>query len=899
MKHELRFGSLIGVVLVMGVPAMASDEPSSVNLAEGMVLIDAFVKKPTATTWTVTEAEIAPFRYDSGSAVVQTGSYGCWGNLTATLTWENANTWAPDAVYRIENWGASTVTFSNLTPGKEYVVELHASEMSRDAANLNYCSVYTNGTLAVETHDLFELSGGRYYPYCEQFKVTAKTDGTIVVTVAKKDSDDPHMGGFAVWGSEAPGKPSLAVSEGDDSALFSWSPATDTLRYYPQVRIGAGEWTDEAELNTDARSFTLSFENTDETIVRSYRLAASNGVAVVYSDVVTPSAVDYVDIKTHGSVIPNDAAAHVRISEAADGEPNTLEVASGTTTVIDLTHAVQADSEIALTEGQALSLGGVAIQEGAGNLSIGTMAGVGTLTPVNGSFYASVLNANSILTFNPSVNLDTVTLTKTGPGSLKVAAPLTASAVQINDGEVQVDVAENESRTLDVPVTGTGDFVKTGKGELTIRKAKNDLSGDVEVREGTLFIGVGDTLYSDTTGKVIVHGGATLDIATSVGANAARLGARQIILKEGATLANHSGKSQYNSFDSAKLEGDATIERASRCDFRHGGTVDLNGHTLTLTGNGWLGLNSMTLIGNGGKIVVESNGLFFDSNAKISGDASSELWLKDGTSFISYGNGNSIPWTIRVKEGSARFSAQNGAEMNINGPVILEGSATIHTDEKQGTVAMRKTVSGAGGVTILPKAKLGLTGANNTFMGGVTVNGGTLLARQVTSFPAGTDLAVSNGTMVAAVYSATAADKNGARHPLNARNVTLKDGAVLQVASLTAETLTVSGAAQVCDTLSVPSWTVDAEALAAGEFITTDGSAATDLSTLETIAFTNVASLSKGKSTVVVSNAAGFVSFPTIVAATFDGAASSRWRLKAKDNLLLLEPRAGFVLLVK
>ncbi len=260
----------------------------------------------------------------------------------------------------------------------------------------------------------------------------------------------------------------------------------------------------------------------------------------------------------------------------------------------------------------------------------------------------------------------------------------------------------------------------------------------------------------------------------------------------------------------------------------------------------------------------------------------------DGTTFKYQRVYDAFKWTIQVENGTATL--ENAiVEATFSGPVVLDGNLVVKGNIAQGGVnTFSGVVSGNGGLTV-HSSKLTLSNEANTFTGGVTVNPEANLILTVDgALPGASDLIAE----MCSTVTATSAN-------IAVKNVTLKDKVALTAASLTADTLSITGAVSVCDVLTVPSMTFDASSLVNGDFATTSGSEATDLSALTSVNILNASSLSRTEDATLISNAAGVVNLPTTVLVSLDGKETGRYKLTVKENALRLTPVRGMILIVK
>ena len=185
---------------------------------------------------------------------------------------------------------AYELTFSNLTPGADYLLEFYLNEPYM--ATCRTQRVQINGENVKDANgddqifDPTKLGGGaaKVVGKLAFTNVTAQADGTISFSfpLAK---DQPVLNVATLSGTNLPSAASLTVSSGEDGAVtLNWTAARDTLAYYVENRTSGGAWTPLAALDSSARSLAIF---PDASAVTEYRIISSNGLGTVTSAVRT------------------------------------------------------------------------------------------------------------------------------------------------------------------------------------------------------------------------------------------------------------------------------------------------------------------------------------------------------------------------------------------------------------------------------------------------------------------------------------------------------------------------------------------------------------------------------------------------------------------------------------
>ncbi|WP_079964966.1 autotransporter-associated beta strand repeat-containing protein [Salmonella enterica] len=331
------------------------------------------------------------------------------------------------------------------------------------------------------------------------------------------------------------------------------------------------------------------------------------------------------------------------------------------------------------------------------------------------------------------------------------------------DGSFAVNtVLENVDATLD-PASATGwdgtSLIKQGAGTL-ILNAENTYTGGTTISGGTLV-----ATNVDALGSGDVTDNATLELNTGGTFDNAISGSGQVV-KSGDDVLTLSGA---NSYSGGTLISDGTlvasnVEALGSGDVTDNATLELNtGGTFdnAISGSGNVvksGADTLTLSGSnsytGGTLI--SDGTLVASNVEAlgTGDVTNNatLELNTGGDFI-----NNIGGTGRVEKSGDDALTLSGANTYTGGTLISDGTLVASNVEALGTgdVTNNATlelntggtfdnaISGSGQVVKSGDETLTLSGTNS-YTGGTTISGGSLVATNVEALGTGdvTDNAV-------------------------------------------------------------------------------------------------------------------------------------------------------------
>ena len=266
-----------------------------------------------------------------------------------------------------------------------------------------------------------------------------------------------------------------------------------------------------------------------------------------------------------------------------------------------------------------------------------------------------------------------------------------AADVDVGDG------ANDNTYTDSTTYAGATKIIKTGTGKTTINfgtyDAKPNFSGEIEVQQGTLAVygipNLGEPL------KITVADGATLDLTTQESVQPTSLRSTEIVI-EGAgdgdvgAFVRGGTTGVNNLFRTLTLNGDATITINAQTGQGSGssptlGVVNLNGHTLTVSGSARYYCNNVRFYGSDGttddpgNIVVAGELFLHNAYALEGGSAKNTLTIKNGKTLVLR-NTKSLKWTINAEENATIFddnASPSSDRERLVGPVSFGQDATL------------------------------------------------------------------------------------------------------------------------------------------------------------------------------------------------------------------------------
>jgi autotransporter-associated beta strand protein len=317
--------------------------------------------------------------------------------------------------------------------------------------------------------------------------------------------------------------------------------------------------------------------------------------------------------------------------------------------------------------------------------------------------------------------VDNVTFTDTGAGSVALTGDLAPASITINNSagnDYTFTAAAGTNR-----ISGSTGIVKSGAGNVTLGGA-NTFSGGVAINGGTLRITNNQALGANGNLITIAAGGA-LDLN---GAQNASRDYQAVIAGSGiggtGAIVNSSG-SLNSGLGSITLAGDAAIGSATsaRWDLRPitagTGVLDIGGNTLTKTGPGIVALVD-SVFTSGGTIQINEGELRYTRNS--TGATTGQVALAANT-ILTFENQSAgdFGWDLAVDNATVRNLGTPLVTLPSN--VALTNTATFEINPAVFTLA--GDLSGTGTLVKTGTQALVLTG-DASHSGGTTITAGTL-----------------------------------------------------------------------------------------------------------------------------------------------------------------------------
>lgn len=320
-----------------------------------------------------------------------------------------------------------------------------------------------------------------------------------------------------------------------------------------------------------------------------------------------------------------------------------------------------------------------------------------------------------------SQTIKSITTAGTGTANAIVGGNAAVSTLTVNNsaavsyGGLLGGVGTNENNLA---------LAKSGSGTLTLSNASNTFTGGTTLSQGTLSFAAGAL----GTGAVAFASAATLQWATG---NTSDLSTTNgLIIADGVTAtldANGNSFTLATALQSGPL-GTAAVSKAglgtvtiTTANTYTGGTTIRNGTVVLASGDNRLSIAGGITIGNGANTDVTLQ--LGDASGPSSQTITSIATAGSGTNFIKGGNAAISTLTLN-----------NSTAKTFSGTI---GSGVPASSGVEENLALVKT--GAGSLT--------LSGASNSFIGDVTVNGGALVIKSSN--------ALGSGTKTVAIVGAT------------------------------------------------------------------------------------------------------------------------------------------------
>jgi fibronectin-binding autotransporter adhesin len=444
----------------------------------------------------------------------------------------------------------------------------------------------------------------------------------------------------------------------------------------------------------------------------------------------------------------------------------------------------------------------------AGTLSVasgGTLASAGTLFVASGATFTTstnntfgnpptgawTINGTMTSTANAqtmpgSVTLNGGAMTGTTAGTFGVflapAANTTLSAIGSGNTISAASVGLTGTLTFNTPATTdllsvsaalgqssalAGGIIKTGNGTVTL-SGNGTYTGGTTVNGGVLNIsgGAGGPSPVLPGPSVTVSSGGTLNF-TIVNESGRNISAAISLAGTGSTgqgaLSEITTAATLADFQlgSLTLAADATIGVTGiATDIFSGihwgetaGNLNLNGHTLTISGGGATG-GAVTIWNDGSNYVTGSGGITLANGGNLAIHSQGQSWtntvtMNSGSAFIGYGN-ITIAAPITVGTGTATVYSENSTP-TFSGSVSLTGTLAM-ANSYYGSAGTGLNLSGniTGTGALLNSSGVNTITGSNSYSGGTTVSSGQLIIgnnQGNLALPVGTVTIASGGNL--------------------------------------------------------------------------------------------------------------------------------------------------------
>ena len=324
--------------------------------------------------------------------------------------------------------------------------------------------------------------------------------------------------------------------------------------------------------------------------------------------------------------------------------------------------------------------------------------------------------------------------------------------VTINNSSASLVFNRSDSVTFGGIASGTGSLVQAGPGTLTLTNSGNSYTGGTFVSAGTLMLSTESANQIPTGGNVTVYGGATFDIGSPSYFSNSSSPVGTITLN-GGTLRAEAGSYYANNLVMAGglLSLPQGMAYQGSLFLSNGVTINASATTAVWT-QGADSFTSVSDVYSGPETITvaggtTASGIDIDSSVGLVG-----TWTKAGPGVMRLTSVLNNVLFLTVAAGKLRVDdvnvlnnlngaydsiplTLNGGALQYGGPTVTDGAGRLTLGGNNGTVevmiaatmlTLADAISGAGSLTKTGPGTLILINANNSFLGGVNVNNGTL-----------------------------------------------------------------------------------------------------------------------------------------------------------------------------
>jgi MYXO-CTERM domain-containing protein len=347
-------------------------------------------------------------------------------------------------------------------------------------------------------------------------------------------------------------------------------------------------------------------------------------------------------------------------------------------------------------------------------------------------------------------------------GTLQIGDGVTAGGGNVTASQIvnNANVVLNRAGdfTFSTPISGNGLVEKIGTGVATF-SGNSTHTGTTNINGGKVVVTNFGALGAVGEGTVNIASGAQLDIGGIAPDNVGGgFGDKEFFIAgagpDGSGAIVNTGNRQQNAFQRITLTGNATVGgtpnvgagistltpgrwdiRAAQVSGANFARLTLNGNTLTKTGDTQFTLvatdvTNGNIVVNQGTFAVETTSNL-DSNGLINLAGDNTRWQFFNTSGTS-----SLVRPAVVNGAGVQIGNNSSTPSFVGSPVTLNNDVTVtNFNNATGGLTLVGDISQTGGARKLTKSggnSLALLG-NNSFTGGVQVDGGTLTANRLSN----------------------------------------------------------------------------------------------------------------------------------------------------------------------